>query len=93
MCDNWKITEEHKKTMSAFMTDFWDLIKASYEMPPEDDQAEGDHYWSTLVKWADAMGTKYNADRVIMGIILGYLDGQSNRSNGFDVTFDTDNNS
>ena len=91
MCKEWEITEEHKKTMSAFMTDFWSMIKASYEIPEESDQAAGDHYWSTLVKWADALGTKYNADRVIMGIILGYLDGQSNRSNGFDVTIDTDN--
>lgn len=87
--DEWKIKEEHKAVMSAFMADFWKLIKASYEMPPEEDRAAGDHYWATLVKWADALGTKYKSDRVIMGIILGYLDGQSNRANGFDVEIDS----
>jgi len=85
----WQITDEHKATMSAFMSDFWSLIKASYEMPENNTDVE-DHYWTTLVKWADALGTKYNADKVIMGIILGYLDGQSNKANGLDVTLEKD---
>ena len=75
--DDWKINDDHMKTMSAFMSDFWRLIKASYEIPKDGD----DHYWQTLVKWADALGTKYDGDKTIMGIILGYIDGQSVRSN------------
>lgn len=86
----WEIKEEHKKTMSGFMTDFWSLIKASYEMPPDSDKAASDHYWSTLVKWADALSKKYNGDTVITSIVLGYLDGQSKKSNGFDVSIQTE---
>lgn len=77
--DEWKIKGEHLKIMSAFMTDFWLMIKASYEMPEDDDKV--DHYWSTLVKWADALGKKYDGDPVISGMIVGYLDGQSIKSN------------
>ena len=84
----WEITEEHKKQMSLFMTDFWSLVKASYEMPDEPKE-ESDHYWSTLVRWADALSRKYNGDPVINGIILGYLDGQSNKATGFEVSIET----
>lgn len=81
----WEITEEHKQTVSLFMGDFWKLVKASYEMPLDDDKPASDHYWSTLVKWADALSKKYDGDPVMTGIILGYLDGQSNKSNGIHV--------
>ena len=76
--EQWKITEDNKKVMSAFMADFWNMVKASYEIPEDDN----DHYWSTLVKWADALGNKYHADKTVMGIVLGYLDGQSNKATG-----------
>ena len=85
----WEITEEHKKQMSLFMTDFWSLVKASYEMPPDEPKEGSDHYWSTLVRWADALSRKYNGDPVINGIILGYLDGQSNKATGFEVSIET----
>ena len=75
----WDIKEEHQIVMSAFMSDFWSMIKASYEMPEDD--SDVDHYWSTLVKWADALGKKYGCDPVISGMIIGYLDGQSIKSN------------
>ena len=74
----WDIKEDHQKVMSSFMSDFWSMIKASYEMPEDEDV---DHYWSTLVKWADALGKKYGCDPVISGMIIGYLDGQSIKSN------------
>lgn len=74
----WDIKEGHQKVMSSFMSDFWSMIKASYEMPEDEDV---DHYWSTLVKWADALGKKYDCDPVISGMIIGYLDGQSIKSN------------
>ena len=85
----WEITEEHKQQMSEFMTDFWKVIKASYEMPQKDDKSAVDHYWATLVKWADALSKKYNGDPVINGIILGYLDGQSNKHTGFQIEIET----
>ena len=61
------------------MTDFWKLIKASYEIPA-DTESGSDHYWATLVKWCDALMKKYNSDPVINRIVAGYLDGQSDRA-------------
>lgn len=83
---SWEISEDHKKIMSAFMTDFWKLIKASYEMPEDTDKEASDHYWATVVKWVDALSKKYNGDVTINCMLLGYLDGQSNKSNGFEVS-------
>lgn len=81
---DWKITEEHKEKMSKFMADFWEMIKASYEMPPEDDTdtTQVDHYWTTLSKWVDALSRKYDGDPVINCMILGYMQGQSDKSVG-----------
>ena len=84
----WEINEEHKKQMSGFMTDFWKMVKASYEMPSDSQEEASDHYWFTLTRWADALSKKYDGDPVINGIILGYLDGQSNKSNGIHVEID-----
>jgi hypothetical protein len=78
--DKWIISEEHKQTMSEFMADFWKLIKASYEIPG--DEAEEDHYWVTLIRWSDALMKKYKADPVIIRMIMGYIDGQSDRVTG-----------
>ena len=75
----WTISEEHKETMSAFMSDFWKLIKASYEFP-SDISPLHDHYWNTLVKWSDALVRKYDSDPTIARIVIGYIDGQSDRS-------------
>jgi len=79
---DWGITEEHKKKMSAFMADFWSLIKASYEMPPDDDDStiQTNHYWKTLTDWVDALSRKYGGDLVINGILLGYMQGQNDKS-------------
>lgn len=77
----WEIDEENKKKMSAFMTDFWQMIKKSYTMPDDGDEAEHDHYWTTLVHWADALGKKYDCDPVISAMVCGYIDGQSIKSN------------
>ena len=81
----WEISEEHKKQMSSFMTDFWNLVKATYEMPSDEKKEASDHYWHTLVKWSNILSKKYAGDPVINGIIIGYLDGQSNKSNGVQV--------
>lgn len=79
--EKWKISDIHKQTMSSFMTDFWDLIKASYEFP-DDEDPEHDHYWSTLVKWCDALMTKYRSNKTINGIVCGFINGQSYRATG-----------
>lgn len=79
--EKWTISEEHKRQMSAFLSDFWSLIKASYEFPDDEDPGH-DHYWSTLIKWADALGKKYDCDPVIRRMIIGYIDGQSIRATG-----------
>ena len=92
MAWTWEITEEHKQTMSDFMTDFWKLVKATYEMPAESNKSVEDHYWSTLTRFADALSKKYDGDPVINGIILGYLDGQSSKATGINLTIETDSN-
>ena len=79
MSEKWTITDEHKQTLSSFMTDFWRLIKASYEIPADTDPAH-DHYWTTLVKWCGALMEKYNGDPVINRVVAGYLDGQSDKA-------------
>ena len=81
LSEKWIISEEHKKMMSSFMSDMWKVIKASYEFPADDDPGH-DHYWSTLIKWADALGKKYDCDPVIRRMIIGYIDGQSIRATG-----------
>ncbi len=85
--EKWKITDEHKETVSKFMTDFWSLVKASYEAPDDEDKQASDHYWSTMMNWADALSKKYN-DVILNGIIIGYLDGQGCKANGFTITID-----
>ena len=72
----WTISDEHKETMSAFMADFWKLIKASYEFP-SDISPVHDHYWNTMVKWCDALIRKYDCDPTITRMVMGYLDGRS----------------
>lgn len=81
LSEKWIISEEHKKMMSSFMSDMWKVIKASYEFPADDDPGH-DHYWSTLIKWSDALGKKYDCDPVIRRMIIGYIDGQSIRATG-----------
>lgn len=71
------------------MSDFWAMIKASYEAPPQEDEKADDHYWTTLVKWSDALGKKYGCDPILCGIIMGYLDGQNHKANGIEVTIET----
>jgi hypothetical protein len=75
----WTISDEHKEIMSAFMTDFWKLIKASYEFP-SDISPVHNHYWNTMVKWCDALIRKYDCNSTITRMVMGYLDGQSDRS-------------
>lgn len=78
--EDWKITEEHKETMSAFMGDFWQIVKASYEFP-DPESADNDHYWKSLIHWSDVLMKKYGngADPIINRVVMGYLDGQSIR--------------
>lgn len=87
----WTISEEDRKRLSAFMQDFWSLIKASYVFPDKDaDPAGADHYWSTLAKWADALRKKYPDDHITANLIMAYLDTQSGLATGWDVTIETD---
>ena len=71
----WNISEEHKTHLSAFFTDFWSLIKASYEVPEVEDP-DSDQYWETLVKWCDALMTKHD-DPLVNRLVVAYLDAQS----------------
>ena len=73
----WTITEQNKRIMSAFFTDFWALVKESYEIPQEP-QANA-LYWRTLILWCDKLMKKYNGDPVICRLVVSYIDGQSDR--------------
>lgn len=79
MNEKWTITDEHKQILSSFMADFWKLIKASYEFPNDMDPAH-DHYWTTLIKWCDALMKKYNNDPTVCRIVMAYIDSQSDRA-------------
>lgn len=74
---HWTITEDHRRSMSAFFTDFWALVKAAYEIPQEP-QANA-LYWRTLVLWSDALMKKYNSDPMMCGLVMAFIDGQSER--------------
>lgn len=74
---HWTITEDHRRSMSAFFSDFWALVKAAYEIPQEP-QANA-LYWRTLVQWSDALMKKYNSDPMICGLVMAFIDGQSEK--------------
>ena len=72
-----RITEEHKKTMSAFFSAFWEIVKGSYEVPAADDPDAG-LYWETLLKQCNVLMNRFN-DPLINRLVMAYLDGQSCR--------------
>ena len=53
----YQILEAHRKECSMFMTDFWALIKLTFE------RDDTDQYWSELVRLADSLGRKYYGNR------------------------------
>lgn len=71
------ITEEHKAHLSAFFTDFWNLVKASYEVPEVEDPGS-DLYWQSLIKHCDALMKKHD-DPLVNRLVMGFLDAQSCR--------------
>ena len=38
-----------------------------------------DYYWTTLVKWADALAKRYPGNDIVADLIMDYIDGQSKR--------------
>lgn len=74
---HWGITEEHKAHLSAFFADFWNLIKASYEVPEVEDP-DSDLYWQSLIMHCDVLMKKHD-DPLVNRLVMGYLDTQSCR--------------
>lgn len=77
---SWNITAEHKAHLSAFFTDFWSLIKASYEVPEVEDP-DSDLYWQSLIEHCDVLMTKHD-DPMVNRLVVAYLDSQSIRGGG-----------
>lgn len=73
----WTITEEHRQEMAAFFADFWQMIKASYEIPQEP-QANAE-YWRTLITWSDELMKKYSCNPVISRLVISYIDAQTEK--------------
>lgn len=73
----WSITEEHKKQLSTFFTDFWILVKRFNE-PPEAEASDSDLYWQSLIKQCDALMKKHD-DPLVNRLVMGFLDAQSCR--------------
>ena len=74
---HWSITEEHKAHLSAFFADFWNLIKASYEVPEVEDP-DSDLYWQSLIEHCDVLMKKHD-DPLVNRLVMGFLDAQSCR--------------
>lgn len=62
-----------------FWTDFGNFVMASYNFPPDADEAESDAYWSTLCKWADILMNRYN-NKAANAVVFDYLNSQSDRN-------------
>ena len=73
----WTITEEHRQEMAAFFADFWQMIKASYEIPQE--PKANSLYWRTLVQWCDELMNKHGSDPTANRLVVAYLDAQADR--------------
>lgn len=70
----YQISEAHRKECSMFMTDFWALIKLTFE------RENTDQYWSELVRLADSLGRKYYGNRFAYSMIMAYVDYHSNQA-------------
>lgn len=58
------------RVLADFMTDFWKLIKSSYEV------RDDDQYWSDLTQYAVLLEKKYSGHGLVKKLLLAYLDYQ-----------------
>ncbi len=70
----YQISEAHRKECSMFMTDFWTLIKLTFE------RENTDQYWSELVRLADSLGRKYYGNLFAYSMIMAYVDYHSGQA-------------
>ena len=71
---HYQISEVHRKECSMFMTDFWTLIKLTFE------RENTDQYWSELVRLADSLGRKYYGNLFAYSMIMAYVDYHSGQA-------------
>lgn len=72
MSEKWKVPID-KKPPDQFWIDFSKFVNASMICD------DTDHYWQTLIRWADVLMNRYN-NHVVNMMVMDYLDGQSRRS-------------
>ena len=72
MSEKWKVPID-KKPPDKFWIDFSKFVNASMIFD------DTDHYWQTLIRWADVLMNRYN-NHVVNMMVMDYLDGQSRRS-------------
>lgn len=74
MSEKWKVPID-KKPPDQFWTDFGKFVNASMICD------DTDHYWQTLIHWADILMKRYD-NTIVNSIVMDYLDGQSRRATG-----------
>jgi len=73
--DSWKALPQQAPP-EKFWTDFSKFVLASYNFDRSDNQADHDHYWDTLIKWADVLMKRYN-NELVTRVVIGWIDVQS----------------
>ena len=68
----WRVPDPDRPP-DQFWTDFSKFVNASMIFD------DTDHYWQTLIRWADVLMNRYN-NHVVNLMVMDYLDGQSRRS-------------
>lgn len=68
----WAVPDPERPP-AQFWTDFGNFVMASMQ------QEDTDHYWETLIRWANILGKRYPKNDVVAHLIVDYLDGQDRR--------------
>ena len=69
----WRVPDADRPP-EQFWIDFGNFVMASMQ------QDDTDHYWETLIRWADVLSKRYPKNDVVAYLIIDYLDGQDKRS-------------
>ena len=80
--ESWKVPDADRPP-EQFWIDFGNFVMASMQ------QDDTDHYWETLIRWADVLGKRYPKNDVVAHLIIDYLDGQDKRSKQLSVNATT----
>lgn len=71
--DSWKVPQEERPP-EQFWKDYGNFMMASYRFDSADD-----HYWETLINWANILMNRYN-NHIVNLVVMDYIDSQSSKS-------------